>query len=115
MIAVVPTAYAGSKAFTGSPCWSDNCRGLVASQLGLTTITGSFASFSSSMAIKVLDPPVTIVSMVIVDDIGTDTTLNGVVVLPTLRLWACLLATARPIVLHTLASPPVVGCLRRAF
>ena len=65
--------------FTATPCYSGICRGLVASANGSIAITGKFTSFTDSKSILVSDDPVEMVSMSIFDDIGTQTTLNGVV------------------------------------
>ena len=63
--------------FDSEPCYSGICRGLAPKKYGTTTITGSFASHSYDIEIEISSEGITIVSLKFVDDIGTDTTLNG--------------------------------------
>ena len=65
--------------FTSEPEWGGNNRGLVATNAGQTSITGSFGGLSASMAITVEDSQVPITGLAIANDIGSSGTLKGVV------------------------------------
>ena len=65
--------------FMSEPVWRGNNRGLVATNAGQTSITGSFGGLSASMAITVEDSQVPITGLASANDIGSSGTLKGVV------------------------------------
>ena len=65
--------------FTSAPSYGGIDRGLVATQAGETTVTGSFGGLSASMAITVADTQVAISGLTIADSIGSSSTLKGLV------------------------------------
>ena len=65
--------------FTSAPSYGSIDRGLVATQAGETTVTGSFGGLSASMAITVADTLVAISGLTIADNIGSSSTLKGLV------------------------------------
>lgn len=70
---------AGVADFTSDPSFASNDRGMVASQAGATTITGSFGGLSSSMIVTVENTPVAISGLAIANNIGSSSTLKGLV------------------------------------